>query len=163
MLGWIVSAFTGCFALERRRPGRRVLDPCGSLPPAAGGAIAYFVATFVFCWRHRWRHEYDWPWRHSHPIRPSPQRLEVITSFYNLPVEMVVNSIVGALLVYAVLGLTPEAGALYAVCTALGELFYPTNCRTPRGDGRCGFDPVLEEPLPAMLAFRDVHDQERCR
>lgn len=24
--------------------------------------------------------------------------------------------------------------------------------------GRCGFDPEREEQLPAMLAFRDVHD-----
>jgi len=26
------------------------------LPPLAGGVLAYFVATFVFYWWHRWRH-----------------------------------------------------------------------------------------------------------
>jgi sterol desaturase/sphingolipid hydroxylase (fatty acid hydroxylase superfamily) len=30
-----------------------------------------------------------------------------------------------------VLGLSVEAGAIYTLCTALGEFFYHTNCRTP--------------------------------
>src|SRR5438874_1904190 len=29
------------------------------VPASAGGAIAYFIATFVFYWWHRWRHEVD--------------------------------------------------------------------------------------------------------
>jgi hypothetical protein len=41
----------------------------------------------------------------------SPQRIEVITSFYKHPGEMVVNSIVGSLLVYTLLGLSPAAGS----------------------------------------------------
>ena len=48
---------------------------------------------------------------------------------------MVVNSLIGSLLVYAVLGLSPEAGAVYTLCTALGEFFYHTNIRTPRWVG----------------------------
>jgi sterol desaturase/sphingolipid hydroxylase (fatty acid hydroxylase superfamily) len=48
---------------------------------------------------------------------------------------MVVNSIIGSLLVYALLGLTPEAGAVYTLCTALGEFFYHTNVTTPRWVG----------------------------
>lgn len=191
---------------ERWAQRSSVLDLGAALPAAAGGAIAYFVATFVFYWWHRWRHESDWLWRHFHQIHHSPQRLEVIASFYKHPVEMVVNSIIGAILAYAVLGLTPAGGAFYTLCTALGEFFYHTNCRTPRWigylfqrpemhrihheharhrdnygdvvwwdmlfgtyrnppgwDGRCGFDPKLEERLPAMLAFRDVHDRETRR
>jgi len=34
-------------------------------------------------------------------------------------------------LVYALLGLTPEAGAIYTLCTALGEFFHHTNVTTP--------------------------------
>ena len=105
------------------------------LPPWAGGLTAYFVATFVFYWWHRWRHENDWLWRHFHQIHHSPQRLEVITSFYKHPLEMIVNSLIGAALVYALLGLSPAAGACYTLCTALGEFFYHTNCRTPRWIG----------------------------
>lgn len=103
--------------------------------PAVGGLLAYFIATFVFYWWHRWRHEVDFLWLGFHQIHHSPQRLEVITSFYKHPVEMVVNSILGSLLVYTLLGLSLEAGAIYTFCTAIGEFFYHTNVRTPRWVG----------------------------
>ncbi len=103
--------------------------------PIAGGVVAYVIATFVFYWWHRARHESDWLWRHFHQIHHSPQRLEVITSFYKHPLEMIVNSILGGLLVYTVLGLDPRAGAVYTACTALGEFFYHTSIRTPRWVG----------------------------
>lgn len=103
--------------------------------PLVGGVIAYFIATFVFYWWHRWRHEVDLLWRLFHQIHHSPQRLEVITSFYKHPGEMLVNSIIGSALVYTLLGLSPEAGAIYTACTAIGEFFYHTNVRTPRWVG----------------------------
>jgi sterol desaturase/sphingolipid hydroxylase (fatty acid hydroxylase superfamily) len=34
--------------------------------------------------------------------------------------------------VYTLLGLSPEAGAIYTMCTALGEFFYHASVRTPR-------------------------------
>jgi sterol desaturase/sphingolipid hydroxylase (fatty acid hydroxylase superfamily) len=105
------------------------------VPDAAGGMVAYFIATFVFYWWHRWRHEYDFLWTRFHQIHHSPQRLEVITSFYKHPLEMTVNSIIGSLLVYTLLGLSPEAGAVYTLCTALGEFFYHTNVKTPQWIG----------------------------
>jgi sterol desaturase/sphingolipid hydroxylase (fatty acid hydroxylase superfamily) len=103
--------------------------------PVVGGAIAYFIATFVFYWWHRLRHENDFLWLAFHQIHHSPQRLEVITSFYKHPGEMVVNSIIGSLLVYTLLGLSPEAGAMYTFCTAIGEFFYHTNVKTPHWIG----------------------------
>ncbi len=102
---------------------------------AAGGLLAYFIATFVFYWWHRWRHEYPMLWRGLHQIHHSAQRLEVVTSFYKHPVEMVINSIIGSVLVYAVLGLSVEAGAVYTLCTALGEFFYHANVKTPHWIG----------------------------
>lgn len=105
------------------------------VPDWAGGLIAYFLATFIFYWWHRWRHEVPLLWRIFHQIHHSPQRLEVITSFYKHPVEMIVNSIIGSLLVYTLLGLSLEGGATYTLCTALGEFFYHTNVRTPRWVG----------------------------
>ena len=105
---------------------------CG---PVAGGMIAYFIATFVFYWWHRARHESPILWRYFHQIHHSPQRIEVITSFYKHPGEMVLNSIIGSLLVYALLGLSPQAGAVYTLCTALGEFFYHTSVKTPQWIG----------------------------
>ncbi|MCP5018223.1 MAG: sterol desaturase family protein [Ketobacter sp.] len=105
------------------------------MPNWAGGLLAYFIATFVFYWWHRWRHEYDILWLAFHQIHHSPRRLEVITSFYKHPGEMVVNSLIGSVLVYSVLGLSVEAGLVYTACTALGEFFYHTNIKTPHWIG----------------------------
>lgn len=100
-----------------------------------GGITAYFIATFIFYWWHRWRHTVDFLWLHFHQIHHSPQRIEVITSFYKHPLEMIANSIIGSLLVYTLLGLSLEAGAIYTLCTALGEFFYHTNVKTPQWIG----------------------------
>jgi sterol desaturase/sphingolipid hydroxylase (fatty acid hydroxylase superfamily) len=120
---------------ERWLRGTSVFHLSASLPDWAGGLVAYFLATFVFYWWHRARHEVHWLWLGFHQIHHSPQRLEVITSFYKHPGEMLVNSIIGSLLVYALLGLNPAAGAVYTLCTALGEFFYHTNMRTPQWVG----------------------------
>jgi sterol desaturase/sphingolipid hydroxylase (fatty acid hydroxylase superfamily) len=120
---------------ERWLSSASVFELSKHVPAWLGGMIAYFIATFVFYWWHRWRHEVDFLWVGFHQIHHSPQRLEVITSFYKHPGEMVVNSIIGSLLVYTLLGLSPEAGAVYTLCTALGEFFYHTNVNTPRWVG----------------------------
>jgi len=120
---------------ERWLSGASVFHLSLHVSPSVGGLLAYFIATFVFYWWHRWRHESDWLWRMFHQIHHSPQRLEVITSFYKHPLEMVVNSLIGSVLVYALLGLSLEAGAIYTLCTALGEFFYHTSVKTPRWVG----------------------------
>ncbi len=48
---------------------------------------------------------------------------------------MAVNSIIGSLLVFTLLGLNLEAGGIYTLCTALGEFFYHTNIKTPQWIG----------------------------
>jgi len=120
---------------ERWLSDRSVFVLSTHLSPAAGGLVAYFIATFVFYWWHRWRHESALLWRLFHQIHHSPQRIEVVTSFYKHPGEMIINSIIGSVLVYALLGLSLEGGAIYTLCTALGEFFYHTNVRTPRWIG----------------------------
>jgi sterol desaturase/sphingolipid hydroxylase (fatty acid hydroxylase superfamily) len=120
---------------ERWLSSRSLFELGRHASPLLGGALAYFIATFVFYWWHRWRHESDFLWAAFHQIHHSPQRIEVITSFYKHPLEMTVNSIIGSLLVYTLLGLTPAGGAFYTFCTAIGEFFYHTNVRTPRWIG----------------------------
>jgi sterol desaturase/sphingolipid hydroxylase (fatty acid hydroxylase superfamily) len=115
--------------------GTSVFHLSQHLPPLASGFLAYFIATFVFYWWHRWRHTVGFLWRGFHQIHHSPQRIEVLTSFYKHPFEMIANSIIGSLLVYALLGLSLEAGAVYTACTALSEFFYHTSVRTPRWFG----------------------------
>ncbi len=110
----------------------RLSDHLSSVP---SGIFAYFLATFIFYWWHRWRHEVHILWIAFHQIHHSPQRLEVITSFCKHPGEMIFNSILGSLIVYTILGLSLESGVIYTACTALGEFFYHTNIRTPQWIG----------------------------
>ena len=91
------------YTWERWLSARSLFHLSEVLSPVPGGILAYVIATFVFYWWHRARHESDWLWRLFHQIHHSPQRLEVITSFYKHPLEMVVNSIIGGLLVYTCL------------------------------------------------------------
>src|SRR5258708_25048700 len=73
--------------------------------PALGGLIGYFIATYIFYWWHRWRHEVDILWRLFHQIHHSPQPIELITSFYKHPREMVMKSPIRSVLVYTILRL----------------------------------------------------------
>jgi sterol desaturase/sphingolipid hydroxylase (fatty acid hydroxylase superfamily) len=106
-----------------------------AVPWLLGGVIAYLISTFVFYWWHRWRHEVGFLWRGFHQIHHSPQRIELITSFYKHPLEMTVNSMIGSALTYALLGLDLRGAAVYTACCALGEFFYHTSVRTPRWVG----------------------------
>lgn len=131
----LVVVVVAGFTWEKWLSAYSVFHLSAHLSNVAGGIIAYVIATFLFyCW-HRWRHTVDFLWTHFHQIHHSPQRLEVITSFYKHPLEMTVNSIIGSLLVYTLLGLNAEAGAIYTLCTALGEFFYHTNVKTPQWVG----------------------------
>src|SRR5437762_2307668 len=48
-----------------------------------GGALTgYVVITFVYYWWHRARHASPFLWRWLHQVHHSPQRIELITSFY---------------------------------------------------------------------------------
>jgi sterol desaturase/sphingolipid hydroxylase (fatty acid hydroxylase superfamily) len=98
----------------------------------AQGAIAYLVSTFVYYWWHRLRHESAWFWRLCHQLHHSPQRIEIVTSFFKHPVEIFCNSILSAAIVYPLLGCSVKAGAVYTFLTAIAEYFYHWNIHTPR-------------------------------
>lgn len=97
----------------------------------AGAALGYFAITgFYYVW-HRARHESDLLWRWFHQVHHSPERIELITSFYKHPLEIVVNGVLSSAIVYMVVGLGAEAAALAIATTGLAELFYHWNVRTP--------------------------------
>ena len=103
----------------------------GTMPALAQGVIAYVVSTFVYYWWHRWRHTSSFWWKVCHQLHHSPQRIEVLTSFYKHPVEISLNSILSAAIVYLLLGVSVEAAAWYTLFTAVAEFFYHWNIRTP--------------------------------
>lgn len=102
------------------------------LGTTGGAVVGYLVITFVYYWWHRWRHEVPFLWRWFHQLHHSPQRIEVITSFYKHPFEIVANSVISSAIVYLLIGLGPAAGTGAVMLTGLAELFYHWNVRTPR-------------------------------
>src|SRR5258708_5183409 len=83
-----------------------------ALGVAGGAIVGYLVITFIYYWWHRWRHQSDFLWRWLHQVHHSPQRIEVITSFYKHPVEIVANSILSRAIMYLVIGDGPEAASI---------------------------------------------------
>jgi sterol desaturase/sphingolipid hydroxylase (fatty acid hydroxylase superfamily) len=99
--------------------------------PMLEGFAAWFAGTFVFYWWHRLRH---WGplWRIFHQVHHSPARIEVLTSFYKHPLEIAVNSLLSAALLFPLLGCSLLAGVWYNCFAATGEYFYHANLESPR-------------------------------
>lgn len=89
-----------------------------------GAVVGYLAITFVYYWWHRWRHEVGFLWRWVHQVHHSPQRIEVITSFYKHPIEILVNGLLSSAIVYLVVGVGPAAATGAVLLSGLAELFY---------------------------------------
>ncbi len=96
-----------------------------------GALVGYLVITFVYYWWHRARHEVPFLWRWFHQVHHSPQRIEVITSFYKHPFEILVNGVLSSALLYLVVGVGAPAATLAILLTGIAEFFYHWNVSTP--------------------------------
>lgn len=134
---------------DRWFPQLRVLDLTG-LAVIPASLIGYVFITFVYYWWHRARHEIPFLWRWFHQVHHSPQRIEVITSFYKHPFELIVNGALSSFLLYAVLGVSPATGVITVTITGLAELVYHWNVRTPYW---LGF--VFQRPESHCIHHRD--------
>ena len=98
--------------------------------PLAEGFVGWFIGTFAFYWWHRLRHKPGF-WSVFHQIHHSPARIEVLTSFYKHPLEILVNSFLTALILIPILGCSLLAVVWYNFFAATGEYIYHSNIRTP--------------------------------
>jgi sterol desaturase/sphingolipid hydroxylase (fatty acid hydroxylase superfamily) len=103
-------------------------EQLGTVPAAA---LGYLAITFFFYWWHRARHEVPLLWRWLHQVHHSAARIEVATSFYKHPVEILLNSLLSSFILHALLGLTPICASLVVTITGLAELVYHSNLSTP--------------------------------
>jgi len=125
-----------------------------TLPTISQGLIAWFIGTFVFYWWHRARHQSNFLWRCLHQIHHSASRIEILTSFYKHPVEIAANSIIITVVLFPVLGASPEAAAWFNLFAATGEFFYHTNLKTPHWLGY-----VMQRPEHHSIHHQfDIHD-----
>lgn len=124
------SVFLASIAWDPVLANVKIVD-LSHLPLVYASLVGYLTITFVFYWWHRARHESDFLWRFLHQIHHSPARLEVLTSFYKHPFEIVLNSILSSFLLMSLLGLSPEAISISILLTGIAELFYHWNIKTP--------------------------------
>jgi len=104
-------------------------------PLAAQVGVGYVAITFIYYWWHRARHHSSVLWRFLHQFHHSPARIEVITSFYKSPLEIIINGLLSSAILYVLLGLSPAAVGHTVILTALAEFVYHMNIRTPRAMG----------------------------
>ena len=93
--------------------------------------VGYLAITLVYYWWHRWRHESPFLWRWVHQVHHSPQRIEIITSFYKHPIEILINSILSSAILYLGVGVGAKAASLAVLLSGLAELVYHWNVRSP--------------------------------
>ena len=98
--------------------------------PIAEGFVGWFVGTFFFYWWHVLRHKKGF-WLVFHQIHHSPSRIELATSFYKHPIEILSDSILSAFVLYPLLGTSMMGAFWYNFFAATGEYFYHANVRTP--------------------------------
>lgn len=94
--------------------------------------VGYVTITFVYYWWHRLRHSIPVFWRLLHQVHHSPVRIEVITSFYKNPLEILLNGVLTSAILYILLGLSVTAVGLCVLITAFAEFIYHMNIKTPR-------------------------------
>lgn len=99
--------------------------------PLLEGFVAWFCGTFFFYWWHVLRHRDGW-WHVFHQLHHSPARIELATSFYKHPLEILSDALLGALVLYPLLGCSLEGAFWFNVYAATGEYVYHANLRTPR-------------------------------
>lgn len=99
--------------------------------PVAEGFVGWLVGTFFFYWWHVLRHKRGF-WRAFHQIHHSPSRIEIVTSFYKHPLEILSDALLSAIVLYPLLGCSMMGAFWYNFFAATGEYFYHANFRTPR-------------------------------
>lgn len=98
--------------------------------PLLEGFIGWFIGTFVFYWWHRLRHKKGF-WLIFHQIHHSPSRIEIFTSFYKHPIEILTNAFLSGLILFPILGCSLLGTFWYNFFAATGEYFYHANIKTP--------------------------------
>lgn len=127
-------SFMGAATWDHWLPNFKIIE-LGTSPLLLQVVLGYFLITFIYYWWHRARHEIPFLWKWVHQIHHSPSRLEVITSFYKHPIEIVVNGLLSSWILYSLLGINPLAAAIVVSITGIAEFFYHWNISTPHALG----------------------------
>jgi sterol desaturase/sphingolipid hydroxylase (fatty acid hydroxylase superfamily) len=107
----------------------------GALNPWVGSLLAYFIFTFVVYWWHRLRHSSNTLWRVFHQFHHSPERIQTLTAYYMHPLDMFVSLTISNIILFPLLGLGADDGAIYTLITGAAGLLIHANIKLPRKVG----------------------------
>jgi sterol desaturase/sphingolipid hydroxylase (fatty acid hydroxylase superfamily) len=111
--------------------GASLVDSSG-LGMVGGAVVGVLVYEFVHYWYHRTAHRVDWLWRLGHQMHHSPETLDAWGAYYLHPLDAALFVTWSSLVLFPVLGLSPEAGGLTAALLTFFAVFQHANLRTPR-------------------------------
>lgn len=98
----------------------------------AGALCGLVVYDFFHYWYHRAAHRFDWLWRLGHQMHHSAESLDAWGAYYLHPLDAALFLSMSNLVLYPVLGLTPEAGALATAAATLCAVMQHARVPTPR-------------------------------
>ena len=118
-----------------------------------GAPLGVLVYEFGHYWYHRAAHRFDWLWRAGHQMHHSAESLDAFGAYWLHPVDAALFTAIQVLVMYPLLGLAPEAGALAALWLTFNAFFQHANVRTPAWLGY-----VLQRPESHLVHHgRGVH------
>jgi sterol desaturase/sphingolipid hydroxylase (fatty acid hydroxylase superfamily) len=97
----------------------------------AGVPVVLVASDIIGYWVHRFLHRVHFVWRWSHQMHHSAERLDMAGAVYFHPFDLAIQIGVPTAFV-ALLGVTPEAGALAGFLGFALAMFQHLNVKTPR-------------------------------
>jgi len=89
------------------------------------------VYEFFHYWYHRSAHAWNWLWRAAHQMHHSAESLDAFGANYLHPLDAAMFTTISSLVLFPLLGLSPEAGVVTALFLTFNAMFQHANIRTP--------------------------------
>jgi sterol desaturase/sphingolipid hydroxylase (fatty acid hydroxylase superfamily) len=101
------------------------------LGTVAGAALGVLAYEFAHYWYHRLAHRFSWLWRLGHQMHHSAESLDAWGAYYLHPLDAGIFLCLSGIVLFPVLGLRPEAGALASAVLTFLAVFQHVDLRTP--------------------------------
>ncbi len=103
-----------------------------ALGTVGGAAVGVVVYEFFHYGYHRSAHRINWLWRLGHQMHHSAESLDAWGAYYLHPIDAALFTTLSSLVLFPLLGLSPEAGGWAAATLTFLGIFQHANLRTPR-------------------------------
>lgn len=92
------------------------------------GILMYQLLLYLW---HRALHQFTWLWRVAHQMHHSSERLDVASTYYFSPVDMIGFTLLGSLCFALCIGLEPKAISVIILLLNFLSIFQHSNIKTP--------------------------------